>query len=94
MVIFLCYLPVRILFILLLTIGLLSLEFHEVNTLIFDEFDLLSRSQILDEASMSLESYFFVVSNQFSDTDVPSLYSYTAKLNCNFGPIFYALNMD
>ena len=94
MVITLCSLPVKILITIVLVIGLLHLEFHNVNILILEEIDLLSRSQALDEASMSLESYFVVVSNQFSDTEDRSLYSHTVKSNCNLGPICYAFSMD
>ena len=61
MVITLCSLPVEILFIICLIIGLLDLELRAIHTLIFEDIDPLSRSQIQNEASMSTESHFVVV---------------------------------
>ena len=86
MVITLCSLPLNILCIMILIIGLLNLKLCEENTLIFEDTLFLSRSQFLDEASMSLESHFLVVSYQFSDTEDRSLYSHTAISTATLDP--------
>ena len=94
MVITLCSLPVNILFIIIFIIGVLNRELHVVHTLIFEESDPLSRSQVLNETSMSSESHFVVVSYPFSDTGDRSLHSHVVELNCDFGTICFALNVD
>ena len=94
MAITLCSLPDKILFSMILIIGLLNLEFRKVHSLIFEDIDLLSRHQTLDKSSMSTESHFVVVSYQLSDTEDRSLHSHAVGLNCDFGTICVAFNMD